>query len=168
MLVATTPRLNLWDLTRADAERIFLLNNDPLVLRFTEDTPFPNVAAADRWIVKIAKELPHGVGRFGIWTHAGQWIGRCSLRCEPDGVPLMGFRILREYWGQGYGGETAQALLHLAFEIHHLPVVCARVHPENIACRRVLEKTGGVLWQAPSPQVLGNKLIYRFERPADR
>jgi RimJ/RimL family protein N-acetyltransferase len=167
MLVSTTHRLKLLDLTKADAENIFLLNSDAKVLRYVNDSPFPNIEAAENWIVNIAEELPHGIGRFGIWTHSGQWIGRCSLRCQADGEPLMGFRILSECWGQGFGTETAQALLNLAFEKHHLPAVCARVHPENNASRRVLEKAGGVLWQTNSRQPLGNKLIYRFARPAN-
>ncbi len=149
----------------ADAEHIFRLNEDPEVLRHVHDAPFADRAAAARWIAAIDQELPLGIGRWAITTTDDKWIGRCSLRKQPHGEVLMGYRLLRAEWNKGYASEAVAALLQHAFHVHRLPSVLSVIAPGNMGSRRVAEKNGGVAWpEAGAYSSYG--LVHRFERPA--
>lgn len=164
MIIATTERLVLRDLEERDAENILLLNSDPEVLKYVHDVPFRDVDAARRWISNIHLQQPHGIGRWAIETEDGTWIGRCSLRRYADGEVLMGYRLLREHWGQGYASEAARAMLYLAFNTHGLSYVASKVAKDNMASQRVMVKNGGVLWKTGSAENFAEALVYRFDR----
>jgi [ribosomal protein S5]-alanine N-acetyltransferase len=161
--VARTPRLALRALGRQDAEHIVLLNSDPQVLTYVHDVPFPSTEAAQRWIEDIPVQLPHGIGRWAIRAHEGTWIGRCSLRRNAEGETSMGYRLLRAHWGQGYATEAVQAMLDLAFTRHHLPYVVSKIHRDNAASRRVIEKNGGRFWKEGAAENFAEALVFRFD-----
>lgn len=148
----------------ADAEHILRLNADPEVLRHVHDVPFTDRAAAARWIEEIDKELPLGIGRWAITTLDGRWIGRCSLRKQPNGEVLMGYRLLRDEWNKGYASETVAALLQHAFHVHRLPYVLSVIAPGNVGSERVAEKNGGVRWPDAGAYASHGQ-VHRFERP---
>ena len=166
MIISTTERLQLRDLTPEDAGNIFLLNSDPEVLRYVHDVPFPDLEAARKWIDNIHEELPLGIGRWAIVHADGTWIGRCSLRRQADGEVLMGYRLLRAHWGMGYASEAVRAMLRLAFGTHQLPVVFSKVARENPASQRVIQKNGGVFWKEDACGHFSDALVYRFDRPS--
>lgn len=166
MIIATTPRLVLRDLELTDAVHIKALNDDPEVLRYVHDEPFRDLAAAERWITDVPKALPNGFGRWSITLRDGTWIGRCSLRLGNDGVTLMGYRLLREHWGQGHATETVGALIELAFTRFDRPFVVSHVALGNAASARVLEKNGAQLIGTGPSVHFPDALIYRIDRPA--
>ena len=163
MIIATTERLVLRDLGEDDAENIRLLNSDPEVLKYVHDAPFSDVEAARKWIGDIGKQLPLGIGRWAIEAHEGTWLGRCSLRCCTNGEVLMGYRLLREHWGNGYASEAVRAMLGRAFNAYGLPEVLSKVARENKASQRVMEKNGGVFWKEGAAENFAEALVYRFE-----
>lgn len=165
MIVATTERLTLRALDDRDAGNIFLMNNDPEVLKYVHDVPFKDVDAARTWIANIASALPLGIGRWAVETQDGTWIGRCSLRRYDDGEVLMGYRLLRPHWGRGFASEAARAMLDLAFNTHALPYVASKVAADNKASQRVMEKNGGRFWKKGSAENFTEALVYRFDRP---
>ena len=57
----------------------------------------------------------------------------------------VGYRLKRKYWGQGIATEGARAMVDRAFNTADLIEVCAIVHIENEASKRVLEKVGFAL-----------------------
>ena len=74
-------------------------------------------------------------------AHAGVLAGRTSLDCEWDrGVGRLGIMLSRPFWGRGYSGERAGALLELAFERLHLSVVSVNHRDGNERSRRAIEK----------------------------
>lgn len=76
----------------------------------------------------------------------------------------MGYRLMREHWGRGYASEAGRAVLDLAFNTHRLPYVASKVAHDNIASRRVIEKTGGRPWKEAVAADLAQTLVYRFDR----
>jgi RimJ/RimL family protein N-acetyltransferase len=60
---------------------------------------------------------------------------------EADGVPLVGYWIGREHWGQGLATQALQALLE---EVPRRPLY-AQAACHNVASLRVLEKCGFVV-----------------------
>ena len=165
MILTTTERLVLRDLEDHDAANVLLLNTDPDVLKYVHDVPFSDMDAARAWIANIQHQLPLGIGRWAIETKDGRWIGRCSLRRYADGEVLMGYRLLREHWGNGYASETARGLLDLAFNTHDLQYVASKVARENIASQRVMQKNGGLFWKEDVCGHFADALVYRFDRP---
>ncbi|MEO8069478.1 MAG: GNAT family N-acetyltransferase [Flavobacteriales bacterium] len=164
MIITATERLTLRTLDDRDAGNIFLINNDPEVLKHVHDVPFKDVEAARAWIANIDLALPLGIGRWAIETKEGTWIGRCSLRRYADGEVLMGYRLLHEHWGKGFASEAARAMLDLAFNTHGLPYVASKVAADNKASQRVMEKNGGRFWKKGSAENFAEALVYRFDR----
>lgn len=165
-LTINTERLVLRALEPNDAARILQLNEDVEVLKYVHDVPFADLESAAQWIRAIEKELPHGIGRWAITTRDGSWVGRCSLRKQPHGEVLMGYRLLREHWNKGYASEAIGGLLELAFGTHQLPFVLSKIARENIASVRVAEKNGGVLCREEACGHFADALVYRFDRPS--
>ena len=54
----------------------------------------------------------------------------------------LGYWLGKKYWGRGYTTEAVKLILRFAFEKLKLHRVYAHLFEENIASRRVLEKTG--------------------------
>jgi RimJ/RimL family protein N-acetyltransferase len=54
----------------------------------------------------------------------------------------IGWQLGREFWGQGYAPEGAQAFLDYAWSPLGLPEVVAITHTGNTPSRRVMEKLG--------------------------
>ncbi len=160
-----TERLLLRELAPADAPWIRALNEDPEVLRYVHDAPFTDLAAAEAWIHDIPRALPRGIGRWAIVGADGTWIGRCSLRTQEHGEVLLGYRLLRTHWGQGYASEAVGLLLHTAFATHGLPYVLSKIARENRASIRVAEKNGGVFWKEEACGQFVDALVYRFDPP---
>jgi len=80
MIAANGCRIILRELDDRDAASIFLLNNDPEVLKYVHDVPCAGIESARAWISNIAEQLPEGIGSWAIEAKDGAWIGRCSLR----------------------------------------------------------------------------------------
>jgi RimJ/RimL family protein N-acetyltransferase len=71
---------------------------------------------------------------------AGEVAGAAGLICEFDrdlAIPAIWLR--ERFWGRGYSGERADALLELAFERLNVGVVAVLVHGENDRSRRAVE-----------------------------
>lgn len=160
----STERLLLRGLDPDDAPYILLLNADAAVLEHVHDVPFADIEAARNWIRNIDVELPLGIGRWSITGQDGTWIGRCSLRRQPNGDVLVGYRLLRRHWGQGFASEVVGALLHQAFHTHQVPFVLAVIARENKASRRVAEKNGGTPSRPRNDDRYADAIVYRFDR----
>jgi RimJ/RimL family protein N-acetyltransferase len=78
-----------------------------------------------------------------VLAEHGRLIGGCDVGLLPDNPreASLGYGLSREFWGNGYGTETAKALIKFAFEELNASRVSAGVDPENIASIRVLEKS---------------------------
>ena len=54
----------------------------------------------------------------------------------------VGYRLRREFWGQGIATESAIASLNYGFEILNYDVIYGAAEVENIGSNRVLKKIG--------------------------
>lgn len=72
---------------------------------------------------------------------ADELAGMCGLTCEWDrDRGELGIWLRKRFWGRGYSGERARALMHLAFERLDLGLVAVGVAAENDRSRRAVEK----------------------------
>lgn len=90
----------------------------------------------------------HGFGLWLLRDHAtGELVGRGGLQYTDaiGGYAVeAAWAIVPERWGQGLATELAQASVEVAFESLGLDELIAITLPENIASRRVMEKSGFV------------------------
>jgi ribosomal-protein-alanine N-acetyltransferase len=97
---------------------------------------------------KLVRQIAHhGEHGFGFCTvellDGGEIIGAAGLQ-HLDGGPEIevGYRFLKQHWGQGYATESALASLDFGFEELGLDRIVAVALETNLASRRVLEKCG--------------------------
>ena len=75
----------------------------------------------------------------------------------------LGFMLLPEFWGRGYGREIAEQLMGIAESHPGLNRVYANIDPDNMASRKILLRMGfvseelGVIDGLPS-EIFGRKL----------
>ena len=112
--------------------------------------PFPTRLTRDRVADLLRVKLEHWDRHgFGYWLArdraTGETLGRGGLQlsyaADLNGVEV-GWAIVPERWGQGLGTEMARAAVANAFGPLALPEVVAFSLPDNIASRRIMEKTG--------------------------
>jgi [ribosomal protein S5]-alanine N-acetyltransferase len=125
--------------------------SDPETMRFYP-APFDR-AGVEQWIAR-------NLGRYakdghGLWAMilrvSDELVGDCGLtvqNVDGTGEVEVGYHVRRDHWGQGLATEAACACRDFGFG--QLPVerLIALIRPENLASRRVAEKTGMAAWKA--------------------
>ena len=144
--VLETDRLVLRRLTVEDAEFILELLNDPSFLRFIGDKKVRTLDDARNYILSgpIASYERFG---FGLYLtelkESSVPIGICGL-LRRDTLPDVdiGFALLPQFCGKGYGFESAMAMMVYGRDVLGLNRIVAITSPENDASIALLEKLG--------------------------
>lgn len=94
-------------------------------------------------VVYQSRQKPLLEHHFMVQLKDGPVIGACSLTFKSlDEAPALGWVFDDIYWNQGYGTETAKALLNYSFNKLQVRKVYATCIDENIGSARVMEKNG--------------------------
>ena len=144
--ILTTKRLELRWLAIDDAPMMLAVWNDPAFLRFVGDRGVRTLGEAELSMREGPLQLyeDYGYGPFRvIRLEDGASIGVCGL-FHRDGLddPDIGFALLPQYCGQGYGYEASVAVLDHARDSLDLPRIVAIVAPGNGRSIALLEKLG--------------------------
>jgi ribosomal-protein-alanine N-acetyltransferase len=146
-----TPRLLLRPMLPEDAPGILALDSDPEVLRYVPGPLMSTLAEAAATVDYIRRQYEqNGVGRWAVVRHDTQeFVGWCGIKLMNDHVVNgrtnyydIGYRLLRQHWGQGFASEAARASLRFAFEEMNLPEIHATAMRDNLASCRILERLG--------------------------
>jgi ribosomal-protein-alanine N-acetyltransferase len=145
--VIETERLNLREMSDADAPFMLELLNDPDFIRFIADRGVRTNEEAARYIEArfVASYRQHGFGLWLVETKDGrEAAGMCGLLKRGEPVPgvEVGYAFLPKFRGRGYAYEAAAASARYAREVLGLPSLYAVVNPDNDASIRVIEKLG--------------------------
>ncbi|SET18077.1 Protein N-acetyltransferase, RimJ/RimL family [Natronincola peptidivorans] len=144
-ILLQTERLYLRHFYEDDFDNLYLLSSNENVMRF-----FPEVLD-----VKQTKELLNRIiESYGLYGHcfwaaflkdSDTFIGMCGLlhqkinhRVETE----IAYRILDDYWNQGFATESAIACKNYAFHQLGKNRVISLIRPDNIPSKRVALKTG--------------------------
>lgn len=139
----------------SDAEPMFRhWTSDPVVTEYLSWSPHKNVGASElfislwnespssdlldneaitkseviHWVCEL-KELKEVIGSITLMSyHQGEASGE------------IGFCYGKSFWGQGIATEVLAAVINFAFSIGFTKLIC-RTRSENVACKRVLEKS---------------------------
>lgn len=142
-----TSRLLLRPYAIEDAARLFEMNNDLEVLKYTGDAPFESIEATQEYITDYTSNpnnqlLKYEMGRMAvIEKKSAQFVGFCGIKThESSQITDIGYRFLRDQWGKGYATEACKEILKFAFDTHHKQQIVAHVHELNIGSQKVAEK----------------------------
>ena len=142
-----TERLVLRPWQDADVAPFAALNADADVMRYF---PAPLTRAeSDDFVGRIRTHwAEHGFGLFALETREGAafagFVGLAVPGFEAAFTPCVevGWRLAREYWGQGFAPEAARAAVAFGFEETGLEEIVSFTVAANTASRRVMEKLG--------------------------
>jgi len=137
-----TKRCRLREMLPSDAPYVYELNLHPDIFKFTTDPPFKNIEATKDFIKKYAAYYKMGIGRWTIELKEGnKYLGWCGLKYIPKENEVdIGYRLLPQYWGNGYAVETANACCHFGMQELGIKRIVARIHKQNFRSIRVAEK----------------------------
>ncbi len=138
-----TSRLLMRPFQVEDATGMFLLNNDPDVIKYTGDLPFESVEQTRDFILSYQNYEKHGYGRLSILLKSTkEYLGWCGLNYNENAKETdIGFRLLQNQWNRGYATEAAMACIDDGFQFG-LSKIIGRAVKENQASIQVLKKIG--------------------------
>jgi RimJ/RimL family protein N-acetyltransferase len=143
MALIDTPRLRLRPRVPQDIESIIAMDSDPEVRQFMGGPLDPDIHRKEVLANIIAGRPEHRSWAIEWKDRAGGFLGMCLLRpLEGTGFTCMGWRLMRQHWGQGLATEAARAVLSHAVHVLGIDPVVAIVDPRNLASIRVAEKIG--------------------------
>ena len=129
-----------------DLNSFHAINSDPQVMRYVGDGQVWQIGQTQQFIESASEMLDRS--GFCQWalTHKASdcLIGFCGL-VNGGEVPEIGWRLARDFWGQGLATEAANAVLDYAKHVLEIRRVTAKVQTENAASVRVIEKLGMTL-----------------------
>jgi len=169
-LTLHTPRLRLRELVFDDAEFILGLLNSPGWLTYIGDRQVRTAEAAKAYLEQgpIRSYRENGFGlMIAVRQSDGKPVGVCGLLRRSDlPCPDLGFALLPEFAGMGYGTEMARAMLQDGRTRLGYQTIFAITMPENHRSIRLLGKIGFKFLEhfsfADNPEVL---LLYEYRHP---
>ncbi|QJD98273.1 GNAT family N-acetyltransferase [Mucilaginibacter robiniae] len=144
--ILQTSRLTLRHFMLDDASFVLQLLNSPTWLKYIGDRDIKTLQEAQSYLVNgpLLNYQLHGFGMCVVCLRTdGTPIGMCGL-VKRDVLPELdlGYALLPEYEGQGYGTEIARGVLQYYQAKLGLKRLLAITIADNIASIRVLEKLG--------------------------
>jgi [ribosomal protein S5]-alanine N-acetyltransferase len=141
-------RIVLKPLSLAALDLADRMNQDVETMKFIGGVGAPR-SRVEAFTRKQQEEFAYrGWGWMVIESQQGVKLGFVFLQpCLRLSEIELGYRICRDYWGQGYATESAQLLLSHALNRLNLTPIVAAVDPLNIASERVLQRIGMQYWK---------------------
>lgn len=144
--ILETKRLILRELNTRDAAFILTLLNTPTWLKFIGDRGVKNLDDAEKYILNgpVKSYTENGFGLYIVQLkNGGIPIGMCGL-IKRDFLedPDIGFALLPEFEGKGYGYESSSAVLSYAQKELGMKKIAAITVKENTNSIHLLEKIG--------------------------
>jgi RimJ/RimL family protein N-acetyltransferase len=134
-----------------DIDRFHALLDDPEVWAFLpQPYPAPLSRANAATLVELANASPHHMVH--AVTYQGAPIGQARLEFAGQGRAEISYWLGRAHWGRGFGRDLVRAYTaFVATEVGDIHTLFARIHRNNTASRRVVERAG-YKYDGPDPQ----------------
>lgn len=143
MIVGETKRLTLRNWTQDDATEFASLFTDPRISRFLGNGFATKLDVIDELARRIMESEHRGWGSWAVVQRdTQQIIGSCGFGNHTLPIPSIGWRVIPEFWNQGFATEAARCVLAIGFTDHKFDRVDATCHSSNRASIRVMQKLG--------------------------
>lgn len=139
-----TNRLLHRKFTPADLDRLIEMRSDPEVLKYLGGQKMQNPEALEKRLRFYISCYEKRLGMHAIiWKATGEMIGWSGLQPLEDSAEIeVAYGMIRRFWGQGIGLETARGWLEYGFGELGLARIVAVAVPENTGSWRIMEKLG--------------------------
>lgn len=142
MNILTTERLMLRPFTLKDKEFLFKLHSDPIVMQYVPSGVQTRAEALFQLREDIAHQQKYGFSKWAMFLkYTGEFIGRAGWAWMETNEVEVGFKLLPEYWNNGFATEVLKGLLTWGKANIQFPLI-AFAYPENKASINVLVKAG--------------------------
>ncbi len=146
-MLIETKRLLLRPWEERDLDPFASMNRDPEVMEY-----FPDLLTRDESRQRIERQNQRlredgfaflAVEELATSTFVG-WIGLGRVPFDASFAPAVeiGWRLARDFWGQGYASEGARACLRYGFEVLDLPEIVAFTFEGNARSRALMARIG--------------------------
>ncbi len=145
--IFTSENLGFRNWKASDLDELYRLNSNTEVMRF-----FPSTATkeqCEQFILRMQKQLEtHQYCYFATEKKETQefigFVGLSLQTYKADFNPStdIGWRLLPDFWGNGYATEGAKRCLSYGFETLKLPEIVSVAPSINITSIKVMEKIG--------------------------
>lgn len=138
-----TDRLTIRPLVSEDSVALHDLYSDPTVMQHLASELPSTVDESKRWVQdKIDLHDETGLSLWAVvLSETGEVIGDAGLQLMEDGETVeVGVRIVRRFWGHGFGGEAAKACVEAGFRDLGLSRVIGVTGPNNKAAIRAMRQ----------------------------
>lgn len=137
------------------------LMTDPDIMRLTGfKTPQSEQVIQER-LTRWAATASTALGVLAVFEKGSdEFVGWYMLVLKDSEDPEIGFMLVKEKWGQGFGSEVALEVLRHGFEDLKYPKIVAYASPENGASIALLEKIG--MAQLPDPRAPDGLLYFEI------
>lgn len=148
LLTAETKRLIIRPYRASDLEESFKLMQDKELYEFLhfDIMTFKEYQSLFSWLLQSYESIGNDFKySFAICLkHTNQligWVGIGNLDCK-DGEKEIYYLIGKSFQGKGYAFEAARQIIEYGFTVLGLNRVVAKVDPQNMASKRIIEKLG--------------------------
>ncbi|GAA4436788.1 GNAT family N-acetyltransferase [Pontibacter saemangeumensis] len=157
-------RLVLEKFREEDFGNYYRLAGNELVMRMVTGNALSQQEAEEKYKQILAVNLSQEeLGYFAVKTiAANSCIGLGKIVLTDPEEAEIGYLLLPESWGKGYGGEIARLLVKHAQGLPYLRTLSAIIDPANTASKRILEKLDFKLFYAGA---LDNLPAELYKRP---
>lgn len=143
-MIFNTQRLSVRALSFEDLDLFHKMQNDQAVMKYIGGKTY-SLEENKKDLLNILKFYENPKNDFWVWAitlkDSSNFIGTIALvRNEKDEYEI-GYRLLKEYWRQGYGKEVTNGLIKYAFEVKKIKEIVAYVDKNNITSVRILDST---------------------------
>ncbi|WP_454054868.1 GNAT family N-acetyltransferase [Clostridium sp. Marseille-Q7071] len=127
-----------------DFEDYFSLVANAKVMAMVTERAIPLEEARNDFKLLLCKNEKHE--EFGIFkvleraTNNFIGLGKLEINENDFSEAELGYLLLPEFWGKGYGSEIAEILLNKAEESKLLHRIIAIIDPKNVASKKILLK----------------------------
>ncbi len=75
-------------------------------------------------------------------SKSGKFVGLSKSTIFSEEEVEIGYVIMPEFWGNGYGSEMSSMMIDFSKQIKQAKILIGIIDPENEASKRILEKSG--------------------------
>ena len=147
MKILETERLTLRTWSNNDLQPMFLINQDPKVMKYFPD--LHDLEMTKNFIDKVNTHFEnHGYSLYAtVRKDTGEFIGFIGLLIadfKEHFTPAIeiGWRLSSNHWGKGFATEGAKAVLDYAFRELKIPEIVSFTAAGNAESIRVMQKIG--------------------------
>lgn len=129
-----------------DFESFYALTGNEKVMAMITERPLSEEEALKKFNYFLENNKLHkSFGSFKVLeVGRSKLLGfaKLEIKKEKPEEAEIGYMLLPEYWGRGYGNEIAETLLKIAISDPNLIRVYANTDPNNVASRKILINNG--------------------------